>query len=39
LGLADSFPRHVEHMPDVDEITRRHTAVARCAGPDPEFEG
>src|SRR5207244_11992136 len=29
LRLADSLPRHVEHMPDVDEVTLRHREVPR----------
>jgi hypothetical protein len=39
FGLADGLFRHVEHMPDVDEVTRRHTAVRRCLGPDRECGG
>jgi len=39
LCLADGFPRHVEHVLDIDEITRRHTAVRRRSGPDRESDG
>ena len=37
LSLADRLPRHVEHVPDVDEITRRHTEIRRYSRPDREF--
>ena len=30
LSLADGLPRHVEHVPDVYEVTRRHREVQRC---------
>ena len=37
-SLADRLPCHVEHVPDVDEVTRRHTEVRRCLIPDRESE-
>jgi hypothetical protein len=36
LGLADRLLRHVEHVPHIDEVTRRHTVAQRCSGSDRE---
>jgi hypothetical protein len=36
LGLTDRLPCHVEHVPDVDMVTRQHTGVQRCSVPDRE---
>ena len=35
-GLAYGLIRHVEHVPDIDEVTRRHTVVRRYSAPDRE---
>ena len=39
LNFADRRTRHVEHLPDVNEVTRRHTAVRRSSRPDRESWG
>jgi hypothetical protein len=39
LGLADRLLRHVEHVPHIDEVTRRHTMAQRYSRSDRECGG